>query len=156
MNPVLNLDDLLPAEFKLVNYMGVCEIGRPVFNGKSEAEVVAKLQLALSIGTNIKIACFYAGISTDSFYRYCKRNQDFRNRIELLREIPILLCEVQIFKAITSGDLKTIRWYAERKAPAEYSVNGAVASLLKRQKRRIDYLERLLKEKDVDFTTDTI
>ena len=151
MNSLLNLDELLPAEFKLVNFTGVSEIGRPVFNGKSEAEVVAKLQLALAIGTNIKTACFYAGISKDSFYRYCKHNPDFRNRIGLLREIPMLLCEIQLFKAITSGDSKTIRWYAERKAPAEYSVSGATASVLEKQKKRINYLERLLRENHIAF-----
>lgn len=151
MNSPLILDDLLPVEFRLVNFTGANEVGRPLFNGKSEADVVAKLQLALSIGTNIKAACFYAGISTDSFYRYCKHNLEFRNRIELLREIPMLLCEIQLFKAITSGDLKTIRWYAERKAPAEYSVSGATARVLEKQERRINYLESLLRKNEIEF-----
>ena len=91
-----SLDDLLSTEFRSENFVGVSEIGRPVFNGKNEAEVIAKLQLSLAIGANIKTACSYAGISTDSYYRYCKHNKDFRNRIELLREVPMLQCEIQL------------------------------------------------------------
>ena len=146
-----SLNSLQPAELKSVNSVDANEIGRPVFNGKNESEVVAKLQLALSIGANIKGACFYTGISTDSYYRYCRHNHEFRNRIGLLRQIPMLLCEIQLFKAIMSGDLKTIRWYAERKAPSEYSVSGATANLLKKHERRIDYLEKLLRESNISF-----
>lgn len=151
MGTLLDINNILPVEFKLMSSDRKCEVGRPIFDGKNEDEVVAKLQLALSIGTNIKAACFYAGISTDSYYRYCKHNKDFRNRIKLLREIPMLLCEIQIFKAITLGDLKTIKWYAERKAPAEYSVSGATASVLERKERRIGYLENLLRINGIIF-----
>lgn len=147
----LLLDNLLPIEFRSEKLIEVGEIGRPVFNGKSEAEVIAKLQLAIAIGTNIKTACSYAGISTDSYYRYCKHNEDFRNRIELLREMPMLLCEIQLFKAIASGDLKTIKWYAERKAPAEYSVSGSSARAQEKQERRIGYLENLLRVNGIVF-----
>lgn len=63
----------------------------------------------------------------------------------------MLLCEIQLFKAITLGDLKTIRWYAERKASAEYSVNGAVVTAIEKQKRRIAYLESVLRENKIEF-----
>jgi hypothetical protein len=126
-------------------------IGRPLFGGKNEIEVVAKLEYAFSMGAQVMEACGYAGISRDSFYRYCKNNPDFRNRIELLQTIPTFFARVAIFKAIESGNLKASMWYLERKRPEEFSKSGSVEWALKQKDDEISYLRELLAKNDIRF-----
>jgi hypothetical protein len=66
---IIKIDiDLLDKEY--VNLNDKRSMGRPLFNGKNERFVVTKLEWAFSIGSTVKEACNYAGISTDSLYRY--------------------------------------------------------------------------------------
>ncbi len=95
-------------------------VGRPVFDGKDENEVVAKLQYAFSIGAQVKEACNLADISTNSFYRYCKKYPEFRNKIDRLQTTLILLARKNVANAIFAGDLKTSCWYLERKCSQEF------------------------------------
>ena len=126
-------------------------VGRPLFGGKNEIEVVAKLQYAFSIGAETKEACGYADISTDSFYRYCKNNPEFRNKIELLQTAPTLQARMTIFKSLQDGNVKTAMWYLERKRPEEFSRSGAVEFALSEKDKEIEYLRRLLTENGIDF-----
>ncbi|MEO8637673.1 MAG: hypothetical protein ABI430_02100 [Candidatus Taylorbacteria bacterium] len=125
-------------------------VGRPVFDGKDENEVVAKLQYVSSIGGTAQEACNLAGISTDSFYRYCKNNPEFRNKIELLQATPILLARKAIFQALLNGDVKSSWRYLELKRPHEFSSSAVVAFQLTQQEQRIEHLERLLRENNID------
>ena len=65
-------------------------VGRQWFEGKDIKEVVAKLENVFAIDGTVEEACSYAEISRDSFYRYLKANPDLRNRIEDLRQKPVL------------------------------------------------------------------
>ncbi len=126
--------------------------GRPLFDGKNESEVVAKLQYAFSIGAPTSEACNFACISTDSFYRYCQKHPEFRDKIELLQTTPTLIARMNIVRALQMGDLKISRWYLERKRPQEFSSRDAEQYQLSRQARRIEYLEGLLFENRVHFS----
>lgn len=119
-------------------------LGRPLFDGKSESDVVAKLQYAFSIGASTKEACYLADISTDSFYRYCKKNVEFRNKIDGLKTLPILLARRTIAEALSAGNVKLAMWYLERKCPEEFSPNSSARMRLQEKEARIEHLENLL------------
>jgi hypothetical protein len=125
--------------------------GRPLFDGKNEALVLAKLQYAFTIGGSVKEACSLADISTDSFYRYCKRYPDFRNKIEGLQTTPTLLARMTIFKSLQDGNVKTAQWHLERKCPEEFSPSGSFEWALRQKDQEIERLRRLLVENDIVF-----
>ncbi|HAU65852.1 MAG: hypothetical protein A2017_17740 [Lentisphaerae bacterium GWF2_44_16] len=127
-------------------------LGRPLFDGKNENEVIAKLQYAFSIGSTSSEACNFADISTDSLYRYCRKYPEFRDKIRLLQTTPTLMARMTIFKAIQMGDVKTALWYLERKRPQEFSPRVAEQYQLSKQERRIKYLENVLFENRVRFS----
>lgn len=127
-------------------------LGRPLFNGKNEREVVAKLKYAFSIGAKPMEACALADISKDSFYRYCRKNPEFRNEIQRLEVRLTLMARVVIFKSLVSGNIKTAMWFLERKLPEEFSLSGAMSTKLEQQQQRINYLEKTLESNNIDFT----
>ncbi|OGM76868.1 hypothetical protein A2188_01205 [Candidatus Woesebacteria bacterium RIFOXYA1_FULL_43_9] len=145
-----NIQDFSFVVYPYQTQEGLRKIGRPLFDGKDEAEVIAKLQYAFSIGGTSREACCFAGISTDSYYRYCKNNPDFRNKIELLQTTPTLLARKAIFQALLNGDIKTARWYMERKCPQEFSPSASVSHQLNEYERRIEYLESLIRKHGID------
>src|SRR3989338_11624421 len=126
-------------------------LGRPLFDGKNENEVIAKLQYAFSIGSTSAEACNFADISTDSLYRYCRKYPEFRHKIELLQTTPTLMARMSIFKALQMCDGKMAMWYLERKCPQEFSPRAAEQYQLSRQERRIKHLENVLFEHRVRF-----
>lgn len=130
----------------------ITSIGRPLFDGKNENDVVAKLECAFSMGATVKEACCLAGISTDSFYRYSKKYPEFRNKIEVLQSKPILLARTVIFNGLLGGDVNLAKWYLERKRPQEFSPRVAESYMLREQENRIKYLEDLLRKNDIDFS----
>lgn len=144
----------LPINFSLYQNTSISSVsvGRPLFDGKNESMVTAKLQWAFSIGATAKEACVLADISTDSFYRYCNKNTEFRSTIDLLQSKPILHARIVVTKAIESGDVKLAMWYLERKRPQEFSPRVAESYMLREQERRIEYLENLLRKNDIDFS----
>ncbi len=144
------LDDFRLIISPFQNNVSEKRIGRPLFGGKNVSEVVAKLEYAFTIGALVKEACNYADISVDSFYRYCKSNPEFRNRIDLLQTTPALLAKIAIFKSIQEGNIKTSVWYLERKRPAEFS-SSATSQKLEQAYRRIEHLQNLLIDNGVDF-----
>jgi hypothetical protein len=150
----INTRDFLlkPSAYYQVIPQSHIKIGRPTFDGKNENEVVAKLQYAFSIGGKVSEACCFADISKDSFHRYCKKYPEFRDKIELLQTTPIFLSRVAIYNSITNGDMKTIKWFLERRRPQEFSINGSTQYILKQQEERIAYLEKILILKKIDFS----
>ena len=52
--------------------------------------VVAKLENVFAIDGSVEEACSYAEISRDAFYDYLKKNKEFSDKIEQLREKPVL------------------------------------------------------------------
>lgn len=142
----------LPSSYYQVAPSQNVAIGRPVFDGKDENMVVAKLQFAFSIDATVKEACFYADISTDSYYRYCNKYPEFRNKIDLIKTKTNLLARVVIHNSLASGDVRTAKWYLERRSPEEYSPNVSAMFQLREKQKRIEYLEQLLRANNIDFS----
>jgi hypothetical protein len=96
--------------------------GRPLFDGKDEAEVVRKLEEAFALGCTNLEACLYADISKSTFYEYLKKRPVFQDRIDLLRERPILQARDAVIQAIRRGDGNLALKYLERKRKAEFAL----------------------------------
>lgn len=84
-------------------------------------ETLQKLEQAFSDGATDKEAIFYAGISSATFYAYCKEHPEFSERCDDLREQIKLQAKRNIVKKINDGDVSISQWYAERKIKGEYS-----------------------------------
>jgi hypothetical protein len=101
------------------------KVGRPLFDGKDEAEVVRKLEEAFALGCTNLEACLYADISKSTFYVYMEKNPTFQDRIDLLRERPILQARNSVIQAMrTDGNLALK--FLERKRKAEFSTQQQI------------------------------
>jgi hypothetical protein len=96
----------------------VSNTGRPT---KMTSEVVTKLEHAFAIDASVEEACSYAEISRNTFYEYLKRNPSFQDRIDDLRQRPVLKARQTIAKSL--DDPNHAKWYLERKRRKEYGAN---------------------------------
>jgi hypothetical protein len=81
--------------------------------------VITKLEQAFAIDATVLEACSYAEISSNTFYEYLKRNPEFQDRIDELRQRPILKARQTIVTALTQPEYAMK--YLERKAKREFS-----------------------------------
>lgn len=97
-------------------------IGRPTVMTK---ETISKLEQAFAYGASDKEACFYAGISHESLYKYQKQHPEFTDRKEALKEQPILAAREKVVKEIRN-DVKAAQWYLERKRKDEFGTRTEI------------------------------
>ena len=95
----------------------------PKGNYKMTPEVIRKLETVFAIGGSVKDACIFAGISSDSYYRWIKENPELSDRFDQLRAQPILAAKHTIVKNLSN--VHTAQWYLERKRPEEFGKNVA-------------------------------
>ena len=92
--------------------------GRP---SKIDEATIQKLEYAFSIGCTALEACCYADISKTAYYDYLKRNPEFTDRVELLKEkLPLKSREV-LKSSIEEGDVNSAKWFLERNKRQEFS-----------------------------------
>ena len=77
-------------------------------------DTIAKLEDAFTNGFTDKMACLYAGISVDALYDYCKLNEKFSERKELLKSSPDLAAQKELVQGIR-GNVSQARWWAEHR-----------------------------------------
>lgn len=90
-------------------------MGRPTL---MTPEVVAKLEQVFAIDGTVEEACSYAEISRNTFYDYVKKNTDFSNRIEDLRQRPILKARQTVVSSLSEPN-NAFR-YLEKKRRQEF------------------------------------
>lgn len=90
--------------------------GRPTVMTK---ETIRKLEEVFAIGGSDSEACFYAGISKESLYAYCREHPEFTDRKESLKEKPILKARQTVVKSLDQPDYAFK--YLERKKKDEFS-----------------------------------
>jgi len=78
-------------------------VGRKQFDGRSQSEVVQKLEQVWGIGGSDAEAAFFADISKAALSDFLKKNPRIAERKEALKENPILLARQVLLKGI-SGD----------------------------------------------------
>lgn len=81
--------------------------------------VVLKLEQAFAIDATVEEACSYAEISRNTFYVYLREHPEFQDRIEDLRQRPILKARQTVVNSL--GDPDRAFRYLERKAKREFS-----------------------------------
>lgn len=81
--------------------------------------VVLKLEQAFAIDATVEEACSYAEISRNTFYEYLKKNPEFQDRIDDLRQRPVLKARQTIVGALGNPDVAFK--YIERKRKHEFS-----------------------------------
>ena len=92
------------------------KIGRPP---KFTDEVVNKLEEVFSLDGTVGEACFYAGISRQTYYDWIKENPDLVDRFDALRENPILKARRSVVNGLIDPEFALK--YLERKRKAEFS-----------------------------------
>jgi len=91
--------------------------GRPT---KLDPITVKKLEEVFAMDGSVKEACFYADISTKTYYEWLKKNPELGNRFDALRQKPVLIARQTIFKDL-KDDVTTAKWYVERKRRNEFA-----------------------------------
>jgi len=98
---------------------------KPGDNWKLTEEVIRKLEQAAAIDATVEEMCFYADISRDSYYRWIKLDKKLSDRIERLRENPVLTARQTVVKAIKT-DPKAAMEYLKAKKRNEFSTKTEV------------------------------
>lgn len=82
-------------------------IGRPQ---KVNYQIMSKLEDSLQYGASVSEACYYAGISRDTFYRYFREDTVFAEKMELARNKLLKIAKSNVSKAIIAGDYESSLW----------------------------------------------
>ena len=98
--------------------------GRP---SKLSPNTVTKLVAAFHKGFNDEEATAYAVISRNSYYRWYRENDDFRDKIDQAKLQPNLHAKELIIDAIEKGDVNSAKWWLERRAKSEFGTRSEVA-----------------------------
>lgn len=99
----------MPANFL------VPKIGRPSVMTQL---VVSKLEYAFSIGSTVTEACGFAGITRQTLYEFIEKDKLFADRIESLREQPVLKARETIVQRL--NDPEFAKYYLSKKRPDEF------------------------------------
>lgn len=87
------------------------EVGRPA---KVNYAVIHKLEDALQYGATVSEACYYAGISRDTFYRYFRNEKAFARKMEAARNKLLYVAKRNVADAIMNGDYQSSVWLLEK------------------------------------------
>lgn len=101
--------------------------GRKQFDGKSEKDVLQKLEYVWSVGGTDNEACLYADISIQALMSYQKKYPHISVRKKLLKEKPVLLARVAVVNALKDKNPDIAIKYLERKRKDEFSLKTETA-----------------------------
>lgn len=96
------------------------QVGAP---SKFTLDIVGKLIAAFNNGYNVTEACYYSGISRDTYYDWLKTQPGFSDRMEEAKNALNRRAKEVIADAVNTGDVTTSKWLLERKDP-EYRAKG--------------------------------
>lgn len=87
---------------------------------KRSEELVSKLEYAFALGCSVTEACLYAGISRETYYKWCKEDLTLSDRMEELKETPILIARDTVIKGIRNDPDLALK-FLERRKKDEFS-----------------------------------
>ena len=93
-------------------------VGAPT---KFNDDVVNKLRHAFALDATIEEACFYADISRQTFYNWKDVNPEIFDKLEALRNEPVLAARNTVVSAVRSDPEIALK-YLERKRKNEFSL----------------------------------
>lgn len=82
--------------------------------------VVSKLEQAFSLDSTISEACFYAGITRETYYEFLKREPEYADRFEALRNRLVLKARETVAREIGKNYQNSMD-YLTRKRKNEFS-----------------------------------
>lgn len=85
-----------------------------------DIETIRKLEEVFKIDWTIGEACYYAGISVDTYYRLLSLKPELSERFTRLRNMPTLLARQTLVKSLHT-DSNIAMKYLERKKKDEFS-----------------------------------
>jgi len=101
--------------------------GRKQFDGKSEKDVLGKLEYVWSVGGTDNEACLYADISVQALMDYQKKYPVISLRKKLLKEKPVLMAREAVINALKEKNPDIAMKYLERKKKDEFSLKTETA-----------------------------
>jgi hypothetical protein len=101
--------------------------GRKQFDGKSEKDVLSKLEYVWSVGGTDEEACVYADITVAGLQRYQDKHPEISIRKKLLKEKPVLLAREAVIQALKEKNPDIAIKYLERKKKDEFSLKTETA-----------------------------
>jgi len=107
-----------PSKRKIINK----KISEAV--SKMTIENVNKLKEVFALDGTIEEACYYAGISRQTYYDWIKRNDKLIDEFNALRERPVLKARQTVVKSLNEPDYAFK--YLERKKKNEFSLKQEV------------------------------
>ena len=100
--------------------------GRPTVMTK---EICQKIEEVASLGGTFEEMAMYADITRQSIYAYMEEHPEYSDRIDALREKPILKARNTIMADMDTPD--TAKWYLERKRKSEFGPKVEVEGIIK-------------------------
>lgn len=87
---------------------------------KLNKETIKKLEEVFAIDGSVEEACYYANISTQSYYNWIKDDPELKEQFDRLRQRPVLKARQEVVKGLNNFD--NSMKYLERKKKSEFSV----------------------------------
>lgn len=100
-------------------------VGRPQ---KVDYTVMSKLEDALQYGATVSEACYYAGISRDTFYRYFRNEEVFANKMEAARNKLLVVAKRNVATGILNGHIEPSVWLLEKAVTPSLAVADEVSA----------------------------
>ena len=92
-------------------------VGRPT---KFTPETLKQFEEAAAIDCSVEEMCFYAGVSQRSYYTYIDNNPEFLQRIEALRNTPVLKARRTVVSGLDNNPNFSFQ-YLKAKRPNEFA-----------------------------------
>ena len=92
-------------------------VGRP---SKMTAEAVAKLKAAFANSFTVNEACWYAGISKQTYYDWGEKYPELLDQMDAAKNAPNMKAKQIVIGAVNAGDVETSKWWLKNKAGDEF------------------------------------
>lgn len=110
---------------------------------KYTPETVEKLVTAVKLGATYDLACGYAGISEDTFYRWMNTKPEFSDTIKGAEGAGAIIWLGKIEKAASEGNWQAAAWKLERRYPEKFGRSVIDQRNIDLSKLSDDELEKL-------------
>ena len=86
---------------------------------KKTPEIIQKIEEVAALDGSVEEMAYYAGIHRETLYVWMKEDKEFSDRIQELRERPVLKARQTVVKSLDDADIAFK--YLERKKKHEFS-----------------------------------
>lgn len=86
---------------------------------KLTPDTIRKLEEAAGVRLDVKASCAYAGISRDTYYQWMKKVKGLADRLDDLRQNPIIRAKRRIISQLDNDTNVAFR-FLEKESPEEY------------------------------------